>query len=102
MQTSTMLQGAVAEDLGISNLSEEAQNRVITALGENVLKSVVLKLFAMLSPEDRKAADEISKMGDTDVLLEYFKTKIPNVDEVVGEETRAVVAEFKQLRDQAK
>lgn len=97
MNTSKTLQGVVAEDLGISDLSPEAQARVIAALGENVIKSVILKLLTMLSPEERKAADEIGEIGDAEILLEYLKSRIANVEDVIAEETKAVVAEFKQM-----
>ena len=98
MDTSHTLQGAIVDDLGLGHLSKEVQEQVLAGLTENILKSVVLKLLTTLSPEDRKDADEIAKGEDTDVLLAYLKTKIPNMDELVAEETKSVVAEFKKLR----
>lgn len=48
------LHNILIKELGIQNLPEEAQNEIVSKLGEIILKSITVTIFEQLPP-DRKS-----------------------------------------------
>jgi len=85
-----------SETLGISKFPQDVQEQIVTRLGENITKRIMLALLKNL-PEDKMGEfDEVQKSGDDEKMQAFLRENVPNVDELVQKTTQDTIAAFKE------
>ena len=80
-------------ELGLENLSEEQQIKILNAMTESVLKRITVEVLTRLSEEDQQALLAFQQNTPKPEEVEVFlKTKIPDYDAIQD----TVVREFKE------
>ena len=84
----------IIKELGLDTLSPEDQEEAILNIGRIIFQGVLIKVMGEMSEKEKDEFEKIltEKPDDEDAILEFLKSKIPNLDEVVNEE----VAKFKR------
>lgn len=90
----TILQENIIKDLGIDNLPQKEQEETLLSIGRIIFQSVLIRVMEEL---DDKGKDEFEKIltenpNDEEAILNFLRSKLPNLDEIVNEE----VVKFKQ------
>lgn len=93
------LQTDILSELGISQLPEEKQEEVLTAMTEVILKRIALVVLGELGEENRKEFDAISAEGDADKMNDFLSQKISNYDQKVQDEIGKFKQEMKETVD---
>jgi len=83
--------------LGISHLSEEAQQEVIAAAGGPIIQSVTLALITAMPEEEREEFRTALESGDGAAVQQLITTHIPDSTAFIAGEIQKATAEFKQL-----
>jgi len=82
----------ILEELGLKDLPEETQIKLLTQMTESVLKRITIKVLERLSEEDRKEFEKLQAAGDPEKVNQFLTAKIPNYEQLVQE----IVTEFKE------
>ncbi len=90
------LRDILIAELGIGELPEEAQDEVVSKLGEIVLKSVTVAIFEKLSPEARVEFDAITTAGDNDRVQEFLTKNITDMPALMEAEVKKVLLSFRE------
>jgi len=88
----------LSQDLGINHLPAEAQEQIITKLGENILKKITLETVTLLSEEARGEFDTLSQAQDNKKMTEFLKQQIPDFDNFVKKIVQQSVEDFKKIQ----
>lgn len=84
-------------ELNIGHLAEDDQGRVLTALGEVVMKRVMIKVLETLPEAEREPFEKFMQADDEAAIQEMFQKYIPNISEVIQQITQDAVEEHKRL-----
>ena len=95
----TELRALLVKDLGLTDLTEEAQDQILARLGEITLKAVTLAIFEKLPEEKRAEFDEIAAAEDPVKIQTFLAENIPNLKELMDAEIKKTVARFKEADD---
>lgn len=78
----------IVTTLGINLLPVEKQKEVMERLGAIVYQEVMLRVLDILNEEDKDEFEKlIEKNPDPENVFSWLAVKIPNIDEIVGEES---------------
>ncbi|MGM0482416.1 MAG: DUF5663 domain-containing protein [Patescibacteria group bacterium] len=83
------------EELGLEDLPEETQTRILEAMTESLLKRITLRILEELSEEDREEFEKIREEQDAQKTENFLREKIPNYDEIVEEVSSSFKEEMK-------
>lgn len=73
------------EKMNLGEVSPDIQNQIISQLGENVLKSVLIEVKAELEGAEREEFDSLIKEDNPEIIERFLLEKIPNFDSLVKE-----------------
>jgi len=90
----------IEQDLELSDFPEETRAQIITKLGENILKRVTIAVLDNLPDGARAEFDSLSADGDTQKMQEFLSSNIPNINELIEDEIRKNIEEFKNMKNQ--
>lgn len=90
----TILQKNIIKDLGLENLSEKEQEETLLSIGRIIFQSVIIKVIEELDEAGKDEFEKIlaEKPNDEEAILNFLRSKLPNLDEIVNDE----VSKFKQ------
>lgn len=90
----TILQKNIIKDLGLDKLSEKEQEETLLSVGRIIFQSVMIRVMEELDEAGKDEFEKIltEKPNDEEAILNFLRSKLPNLDEIVNEE----VAKFKQ------
>lgn len=83
-------------ELGIGELPEEAQDEIVSKLGEIILKSVTLAVLEKLSEDGRKEFEMLGTKGDPELIREFLARNVPNMETLMEEELQKTLAAFRE------
>lgn len=87
------IQKQLAEEMGISDLSDDQQKELMAKMTEVVLKRIMLETLEKLSEADKGAYLKMVEEGaDTNAIQKFLEEKIPTYNTMVEK----IVAEFKE------
>ncbi|MBI5400643.1 MAG: hypothetical protein HZB12_00800 [Candidatus Yonathbacteria bacterium] len=95
------LRDILIKELGIEGLPEEAQDEIVSKLGEVILKSLTVAIFEKLSPDARTEFERISIAGDHVLIQEFLEQNIPDMHLLMEEEVKRTLEDFNQNEDGA-
>jgi len=78
-------------ELGIDQLSEDEREETMARIGKLVFEGVMIRVIDSLSEEDQKNLqniinEEINAQETSDKILEFLRSKINNLDQIIDEE----------------
>lgn len=90
----TILRKNIISDLGLDKLPEKEQEEAFLSIGRIIFQSVLIKIMEELDEKGKNEFEKIlsEKPNDEEVILNFLRSKLPNLDEIVNEE----VVKFKQ------
>ena len=86
----------VAKQLDIASLSPTVQEEIISRVGENALKRVIIEVFKILPEEKRAEFEAFAGSGDLDGVHDFLKPYVPNLDTLIQQEVGKEIEETKQ------
>lgn len=87
----SILQANLINLLGLELLPEDKKMEILERAMELTEKRVMLRVLDELKAKDREAAEEAAKGGK---MLEFIQARVPNLAEIVAEETARVKIEL--------
>ncbi len=97
MPTPQSLRELVLKYLDIAHLPDADQQEILAGIGENVIKAITIAILGSIPQSAHEKFKELRAAGDNEVLTQFLKQYIQNLEELVEEETRRCVEEFKQI-----
>lgn len=88
------IKSILIKELGIEGLPEEAQNEVVSKLGEIILRSLTATIFEILSHDAQKEFEQISATGDNNLVQEFLEENVPDLQALMEEEVRKTLQNF--------
>jgi hypothetical protein len=96
MDTSTVgaeeMMKVIISEWSLDNLPEDQQMEMVDKIGDLVYQSVLLKAVDMLDENGAEEFDTLVDTPGTDApkVLAFFEKRIPNFDELVAGEVKAI------------
>lgn len=84
------------KELGIENLSGEAQDEIVGKIGEIVLRSLTAAIFERLTPAAREEFDRITAAGDPAHIQLFLEENAPGLHQMMEQELKKVILSFKE------
>jgi len=77
--------------LSLENLDEKKQEETLLRIGKVIYQAVMLRVMDILTEDEQKEFEEVLDRVGTDEnkqveIMEFLKTKIPNLDKISKEE----------------
>lgn len=91
------LKNTLIDELGLSSLSDENKDVVISKFGEVLLKRVSAVTLEKLPEEARGEFEILSQGGDNDKMHNFLQAKIPGIEELIQQEIKEGVEEFRNI-----
>lgn len=82
------IRNILIKELSIENLPEEAQNEIVSKLGEVILKSLTIAIFEKLSDEVRAKFEKVTEKGDYALVQEFLEEHVPDLHILMEQEIR--------------
>ncbi len=90
------LRDILVAELGIGELPAEAQEEIVSKLGEIILKSVTVAIFEKLPQEARAEFETITASGDDERVQEFLAKNIPDMPALMEAEVKRVLLSFRE------
>ena len=83
-----ILQANIIKDLGLDQLPKKEQEETLLSIGRIIFQSVLIRVMEELSDNDKDEFEKIlaEKPNSEEAILGFLKSKIANLDTIVGEE----------------
>ena len=90
----TILKKDITEGLGLDNLSEADQAKMVEEVGRVIYERIISRVIPLLSNPEKEEFQKILETpdGDDSTIFDYLNSKIPNLETIVQEE----VVSFKE------
>ncbi len=82
------------KELGIDGLPPEAQDEIVSKLGEIILKSLTVSIFEKLPSGAREEFARITKSNDSTRIQGFLEEHIPDLNILMEEEVRKALQKF--------
>lgn len=86
----------LVSELGISSLGSDMQDEIISAVGESIVKSVLLAAIIKLPAEAREEFTRLTDANDSEGVAKLLKVHIADPDAFVEAEARKELGAFKE------
>ncbi len=90
------LRNILIAELGIGELPEEAQDEIVSKLGEIILKSVTVAIFEKLPKDARAEFEAVTASGDSVAVQEFLAKNIPNLPALMEAGVKRVLLSFRE------
>ena len=89
---------AIAADLGITDLSPEEQQELITQFGSVALKAATVAVLDKMPEEKRAEFAKVSEAADIVAVKTFLDATVPGHEEVVKAAVAEEVKKFKEFQ----
>lgn len=86
-----IIQQNIIQELGLQDLPEATQIKLLTQMTESVLKRIIIEVLEKLSEKEREEFEKLQEKGNVKEMDKFLKEKIPNYEEMVQD----IVEDFK-------
>lgn len=99
-----ILQQNIIKDLGIDTLPEKEQEEALLRVGKIIFQSVLIRVMEQLNANEKDQFTKLltEKPDDERAILDFLKSKIPNLNEIVNEEVASLKKESLDFMKQIK
>ena len=89
-----ILKENIIKSLGIDALPQEQQEEALAKIGNMIFQGVLMKVMENMAEADRDEFEKLlsEKNNEPEAILNFLRSKITNLDEIVNEE----IIKFKQ------
>ena len=89
-----ILKENIIKSLGIDALPQEQQEEALAKIGNMIFQGVLMKVMENMAEADRDEFEKLlsEKNNEPEAILNFLRSKIANLDEIVNEE----IIKFKQ------
>lgn len=89
-----ILERNIFKEIGLDVLPEKEQEEALLRIGKIIFQAVLIRVMAKLNSREKDQFTKLltEKPNDEKAILDFLKSKIPNLNEIVNEE----VASFKK------
>jgi hypothetical protein len=91
-----------AKELGIDQLPEDRQERIMKTVFETLQMRVSLRIAQELNDEQRVHLEEVGKTGDPEAIMNALQQMYPNFEKVYQEEIEGLKNDTLELRSHYK
>lgn len=91
------LRDILIKELGISGLPEEAQDEIVTKLGDVILKSLTVAIFEKLPNDARTKFEHIAEKGGYELIQEFLEENIPDMHALMEEEVKKTLQNYAEI-----
>ena len=92
------LTALIAKDLGISELPQEEQKKLIAQFGEVALKAATLAVVGKLAADKREEFAKLAEAGDAAKLQEFLNREVPGHEDLAKAAVAEEVKRFKAFQ----
>ncbi|HAQ05918.1 TPA: hypothetical protein DCP13_03970 [Candidatus Azambacteria bacterium] len=89
--------GNIIDELGISDLPVEVQDRILSQFTENLVKSIALAIMERLPEDKREEFEKLSEAGEQEKINQFLTAQIPDYQNLVQNEVNSAKEEFKKI-----
>ena len=93
---STKLRELLIQEMDIGTLSKEAQNDILSKVGETILATLTTTIFEKLSENARDEFEKISVTGDHALIQEFLDANVPDLNALVKEAVKKALNAYKE------
>ena len=89
-----ILKKNIIRDLGIGALPQEQQEEALLRIGNIIFQGALMKVVENMAEADKSEFEKLlsEKNNEPEAILNFLRSKIANLDEIISEEIR----KFKQ------
>jgi len=84
------------KELGFETLPQEEKEKMISRFGESLLKRIILRVFQVLSEQDRKTLEALQGRDEKDIN-KFLTEKVSNLEKIKEEESAALTKDFQEF-----
>ena len=88
------IRNILIKELGLEGLPEEAQDEVVTKVGEVILKSLTVAIFEKIPTSARAEFERVSAGGDNERIQSFLDEHVPNLHTLMEEEVKKALQKF--------
>jgi hypothetical protein len=92
------MQNLIAQDLGITDLSNEEQQELVSQFGEVALKAATFAIIEKLAEAKRDEFTTLAQGGDPAALQAFLDTELPDHDAIAKAAVAEEVRRFKEFQ----
>lgn len=92
------LREILINELGIQALPEEAQDEIVSKLGEVILRSVTVAIFEKLGDEARAEFERVSKEDEPELVQRFLEENVPDMQTLMEEEVKRTLKNFAEAK----
>ncbi len=86
------------KEMGLGGLPEKEQGEMTLAVGRLLFESVLARALQELQPAEREELGKLlEKKQENDLVLEFLKARVPDLDKIAAEETEKLKQEIKEV-----
>jgi hypothetical protein len=90
MDTTALAQKDLGELLGIAELEPNAQEDMLTRIGELVMESAMVRAVSEMTDDEASALSQaVVACNDPAELAKVLQERVPHIDELIAEESEA-------------
>ena len=80
--------GNIIDELGISDLPVDAQDRIISQFTENLVKSIALAIMERLPEDKRGEFEKLSEAGEQEKINQFLTAQIPDYQNLLPKQKK--------------
>lgn len=90
----TILGRDMIEELGLEDLPEERQLKIVSEMGDALYDRILLRLVEKLNDKEAEEMNRLLKEGKEEKINEYLEKKIPNLGAIIKREVKTFQKEI--------
>ncbi len=91
------IKNSILKELGLSSLADNDKDEILSRLGEGLLKRIIAVTLEKLPEEARGEFEALNQAGDNDKINQFLKNNIPGVEQIIQQEIKEGIEEFKNI-----
>ena len=97
MPNQAALREIIVKELKLQGIAPAEQDKIIARLGELIMKAIMIAIFSKLPVSTKPEYERIQAEGSEEKMNTFFEKHIPNFEELVTEEIKRTIGEYKRL-----
>jgi hypothetical protein len=89
----------IIDELGLTNLSDEAKNKLVAKLAETLQNRIFVVLMSELSDDEKTELNAMVENGSDEQIGNYLNEKFPDLNDITREEYEKLRAEMLETKN---
>jgi len=92
----TQLQRDIVKELGLEELNEDTQKKILTKMTASVLKRITINILEKLSEQELDEFEKLQQAGNAEAIDNFLRSKVENYEQLVQD---TIVQFKKEMKD---